>query len=199
LLDIFEINALGNHNILNASAVIALAHQLKISTAKIKNGILKYTGVQRRFEIKHKINDIIFVDDYAHHPSEIEATLKSTKKSYPNRRIIAMFQPHLYSRTQDFYREFAKALLVADEIFIAKIYPAREKPIDGITSQLIADIVEKSGHKKIRYIKDFTELENEIASIIRENDILISLGAGTINMSLEKIYEIYEQRIMQKK
>ena len=193
LLDTFKLNALGIHNIKNASGVIALSHQLKIPIDKIKNGLIKYNGVKRRFEIKHEINNIIFIDDYAHHPSEIKATLKSTRLAYPNKRIIAIFQPHLYSRTRDFYEEFGKSLLIADVIVVTDIYPAREKPIKGVTSELIANIAIKPGHENVHYIPNKIKLEKYLPSIIKENDIIISLGAGDINKSLDKIYNNYKR------
>ena len=193
LLETFTLNALGNHNIKNATATIALSHQLQIPIDKIKNGLIKYEGVQRRFEIKHKINNIIFVDDYAHHPSEIKATLESARLSFPNKRIIAIFQPHLYSRTQDFYEEFGKSLLIADIIIVTDIYPAREKPIKGVTSELIANVIKKAGHKNFLLIPQKNELENKIVSILKKNDIVISLGAGDINISLENIYNKYKR------
>lgn len=193
LLDTFKLNALGIHNIKNATGIIALSHQLKIPIDKIKNGLIKYEGVKRRFEIKYKINNTIFIDDYAHHPSELKATLESARSANPQKRIIAIFQPHLYSRTLDFYKEFGKSLLVADVIVITDIYPAREKPIKGVTSELIANIAIKAGHKSVHYIPNKIKLEKEIPSIIKENDLVISLGAGDINKSLDKIYNNYKK------
>lgn len=193
LLDIFKLNVIGIHNIKNAAGVIALSHQLKIPIDKIKNGLTKYKGVNRRFEIKHKINNTIFIDDYAHHPSEIKATLESIRFAYTNKRIIAIFQPHLYSRTRDFYKEFGESLLIADIIVVTDIYPAREKPIKGITSKLIVNIAIKSGHKNVHYIPNKLKLEKELPSLIKENYLVISLGAGDINKSLDKIYYNYKR------
>ncbi len=192
LLETFKLNALGDFNIKNATAVIALSHQLQIPLDKIKAGLIKYTGVQRRFEIKYNIDNIVFIDDYAHHPSEILVTLESTKVAFPNKRIVAIFQPHLFSRTKDFYKQFAESLSIADVITVIDIYPAREKPMKGVTSKLITDIIENSGHKDVSYIPQKEEMEKKIASILKENDIVISLGAGDINMSLKNIYNNYK-------
>ena len=129
----------GEHNVRNALAAIAVARELQIDMAVIAHGLSKFLGVDRRFQILGEFAGAIIVDDYAHHPTEIRATLDAARRGYPTRRIVALFQPHLYSRTRDFAREFAESLRVADVALVAPIYAAREEPIEGITGRLIAE------------------------------------------------------------
>ena len=130
-----SLNVPGEHNILNSLASAAIGFELGLSNKAVIQGLEDYQGVRRRFEIKGEVGEIILVDDYAHHPTEVLATLETAKTSW-DRRVIAVFQPHLYSRTQEFYREFADAMMKSDIAIITDIYPAREKPINGITGKL---------------------------------------------------------------
>ena len=132
-LDKFSINLPGEHNILNSLVSLALCNEMKVPFKKIKEGLTNYKGVRRRFEIKGTFNDITVVDDYAHHPTEVTATLKAAKKGW-QKRIVVAFQPHLYTRTLQFHKEFANSLLIADIIIITDIYPAREEPIVGVSA-----------------------------------------------------------------
>ena len=172
------LNVPGEHNILNALASIALCREMDISFKTIKEGLLKYQGVRRRFDIKGIYNDIMIVDDYAHHPTEIIATLNAAKNGW-NKRIVAVFQPHLYTRTLKFYKEFSNALKIADLIILTDIYPAREIPIDGVSSKLIFNELKK---KKTNcfYVSNLDDLEKKLDNLLKKNDLLITLGAGTI-------------------
>ncbi len=151
----------GTHNILNALGATAVALEADISISDVREALERFRGVERRFQLKGIRNDIMIVDDYAHHPAEIQATLDGARKSY-NRRIIAVFQPHLFSRTRDFYREFAMSLTTADVIILTNIYPAREQSIPGITSDLIVDQLRKINKTEIHFIPNRKEIAGNI-------------------------------------
>ena len=174
-----ELNVPGEHNVLNSLAAVVIGVEMGLSFSIIKKGLKKYNGVRRRFEIKKTNDNFMVVDDYAHHPSEIEATLTAAKNGW-DKRIIAVFQPHLYSRTKAFYREFANALSNADFIIITEIYPAREEKIPGITSALIYDQCIKIGLTECKYIKDLDDLANVLDKIVKPNDMVLTMGAGSI-------------------
>ncbi|MFL2983554.1 MAG: UDP-N-acetylmuramate--L-alanine ligase [Candidatus Neomarinimicrobiota bacterium] len=174
-----EINAPGEHNILNSLAAVILGLEMGLSFKTIKSGIKSYNGVRRRFDIKGNYNNILVIDDYAHHPTEVEATLKSAKSGW-DRRIVAVFQPHLFTRTRDFFKEFANALNLADMIFITDIYPAREEPIPGITSNLIYDEISNKYSKDCQLIQDLDDLKENLDRVIQPGDMLITMGAGNI-------------------
>lgn len=170
----------GEHNVLNALAAIAVGFELDIPFEKIKAGLEKFSGVNRRFEQKAQINDIMVVDDYAHHPSEIMATLKAARSGWPNRRIIAVFQPHLYSRTRDFYMDFARSFFQVDIVVLTDVYPAREKPIPGIDGKLIADTAISMGHREVHYVQDKNQIPEYLLQLVHPGDMVITLGAGDI-------------------
>ncbi len=158
---------------------MAAATELEIDFDIIADSLSGFRGVNRRFEIKAVIDDIMVVDDYAHHPTEIIATLKTARSSY-RRRVLVVFQPHLYSRTRQFYREFAEALMLADLCLLVDIYPAREEPIEGVTSELIARYAAERGYNGVRYIGPLEKARDEIVKIARPGDIIITIGAGSI-------------------
>ena len=174
-----KLNVPGKHNVLNSLAAITIGYELGLDSKTIIAGINSYSGVRRRFEIKGEAQGIIVVDDYAHHPTEVEATLQAAKKGW-DRRIISVFQPHLFSRTKIFYKEFAKAFMSSDILLITDIYPAREKPIDGVSGKLIFNAAKSEGHKNIYYINDLEEINDTLDKITQENDMVITIGAGTI-------------------
>jgi|TARA_B110000263_G_scaffold118148_1_gene102978 UDP-N-acetylmuramate--alanine ligase len=174
-----NINVPGEHNILNSLAAITLGIELDIPLEKVKSGIKSYKGVRRRFEIKKNDQDVLVIDDYAHHPTEVEATINAAKNGW-NKRIVSVFQPHLFSRTRDFFKEFAKSLFDSNIIIITDIYPAREKPIKGISSKLIMDELKLIGHKNINYLPNLEKLNQLLDTIIKSGDMLITMGAGNI-------------------
>ena len=174
-----KLNVPGKHNVLNSLAAITIGYELGLDSKTIIARINSYSGVRRRFEIKGEAQGIIVVDDYAHHPTEVEATLQAAKKGW-DRRIISVFQPHLFSRTKIFYKEFAKAFMSSDILLITDIYPAREKPIDGVSGKLIFNAAKSGGHKNIYYINDLEEINDTLDKITKENDMVITIGAGTI-------------------
>ena len=183
-----NLNVLGIHNILNSLLAVATGLELDIPFPAIQKGLAKYDGVFRRFEYKGEKDGIIVYDDYAHHPTEIEATLKGVKDSVDN-RIIAVFQPHLFSRTRDFYDEFGRSFYQSDVLIITPIYPAREKPIAGISGNLIADAAIQSGHKNVHYIESNDKILEEISQVTKPGDIVITIGAGDIYKFGEKFLE----------
>lgn len=169
----------GKHNILNALLAVGIGLELDIPFKAIKEGLSEYSGVYRRFELKGEARGITVYDDYAHHPTEISATLEGFKDS-TQRRIVTLFQPHLFSRTRDLYVEFAKAFFSCDFLILAPIYPARETPIPGVNSQLIADAAIQSGHHNIICLESNAEIVPQTLSRLEKGDILITMGAGNI-------------------
>ena len=173
------INAPGNHNVLNSLSAIALGIELNIPFDKLKSGINNYRGVRRRFDIKENNSEIMVVDDYAHHPTEVNATITAAKTGW-KKKIVSVFQPHLFTRTRDFYKEFAESLFQSDYIIITDIYPAREEPIKEISSQLIVKELKRLGHQKIIYIENLTELNGTLDNLGLDNHMVITMGAGDI-------------------
>ncbi len=179
----------GEHNVKNALGAAVLALELDTPFDKIQAGLDQYTGVRRRFDIKYTTDkNIMIVDDYAHHPTEVSATLKAAKTGW-NNRVIAIFQPHLFTRTRDFYHDFAEAFLQADILIVTDIYQAREKPIPGITAQIISDEAERIGHKHVELIPDQTSIPTRLKELVQPDDMIITMGAGNIWRQCERIYE----------
>ena len=174
-----QLNVPGEHNVLNSLAAVVLGLEMGLSFNTIQGGIASYQGVRRRFDIKGVHQDVMVVDDYAHHPTEVEATLKAAKAGW-DRRIVAVFQPHLFTRTQAFFREFATALQIADIVVITDIYPAREKAIPGITAKLVFDECYKKMNNNCFYVPDLDDLQTKLDEVVQPNDMIITLGAGSI-------------------
>jgi UDP-N-acetylmuramate--alanine ligase len=174
-----EMNVTGRHNILNSLLAVGIGLELDIPFKAIHAGLAKYSGVYRRFELKGSAADITLFDDYAHHPTEIQATLEGFKDS-TQKRIVVLFQPHLYSRTRDLYAEFGNSFLSCDCLILAPIYPAREAYIPGISSKLIADTAIQSGHHQVHLIEENSQIVPQTLSILKQGDILITMGAGNI-------------------
>jgi len=186
------LNVPGEHNIKNATAAVALGLELGIEFSDIKKGLESYETVNRRFEFRGQQNDILFVDDYAHHPTEVLATLNAAKTGW-DRRVVAVFQPHLYTRTRDFKDDFGKAFLQSDVLFVTDVYPSREEPIPGVTGELIAEAARGFGHKHVFYIRDKENLPEVVAGELRSGDLVITLGAGDITKYNTKIRKYYEE------
>ncbi len=170
----------GKHNVQNALAAISVGLELGVPFANVKAGIEKFTGVYRRWEKKGEINGVALYDDYAHHPTECKATLTGAKAGWRRHRVVCVFQPHLYSRTRDFYEEFGKAFLSADVLIVTDVYPAREEPIQGVTGELIVNAAKQYGHKEAHYVQDKKSVPSYLMSIVKPNDIVITMGAGDI-------------------
>ena len=174
-----EINIPGIHNVRNALATVTVSMELGIDFDDIAKALESFTGVNRRFEIKGELHGMPIIDDYAHHPTEIKATLKAAKDGF-DRRIIAVFQPHTFTRTAEFYDEFARSFDDADIVIVTDVYPAREKPIEGITGKLVADYAVKYNHKNVFYCPTIDEIYDLVLQIYKPDDMLITLGAGDI-------------------
>ncbi len=169
----------GRHNVQNALAALAVGLELGVSFEKVKAGIERFSGVYRRWEKKGEIAGITLYDDYAHHPTECKATLAGAKAGW-RRRVICVFQPHLYSRTRDFYEEFGKSFLLSDILIVTDVYPAREEPIQGVSGELIVDAAKRFGHKDVHYVSDKKQVPAFLKTMTRKGDIVITMGAGDI-------------------
>ena len=176
-------------NIENGVAAMALAQLNGCTADELRYGMKTYHGVDRRFDFKIRNDRHVFLSDYAHHPKEILQSAKSLKELYKDRKITAIFQPHLYTRTRDFYKEFADALSHFDEVILTEIYPAREAPIPGITSQIIYDNLRPEVEKSIILKSDVLKLVKE-----RDFDVLIVLGAGDLDNDVPQIAKILEAK-----
>ncbi len=174
----FELKVPGKHNISNALAAIAAAIVLKLDISKIANGLSAFTGTDRRFQFKGKVNGASIVDDYAHHPTEIKATL-STALKCPHKKLWVIFQPHTYSRTKAFFNDFVDALSSADEVILAEIYAAREQNTFGVYSKDIADCISKKG-TKASYFPTFKEIIDYIKPKLSKGDLVLTMGAGNV-------------------
>jgi UDP-N-acetylmuramate--alanine ligase len=174
-----ELQSPGVHNVQNALAAIAVGLELGIPFEKIKTGIAKFTGVYRRWEKKGEENGISVYDDYAHHPTECKATLSGIKSGW-RRRVVCVFQPHLYSRTRDFYEEFGKSFMLSDVLVVTDVYPAREEAIQGVTGELIANAAKQFGHKEVHYVVDEKNIPDFLMKIVKRGDIVVTMGAGDI-------------------
>lgn len=189
-----ELNVTGSHNIKNSLLAVALGLELDIPIATIKSALKKFKGVFRRFEYKGSCNNIDIYDDYAHHPTEIEATLTGIKDN-TDRRIVAVFQPHLYSRTRDFYDDFGRSFFQSDVLLVTPIYPAREKPIPSINGQLIANAAIQHGHQCVHYIDRNEEIVSTLSSLVKPEDLVITIGAGDIYKYGEKFLAKREKNV----
>lgn len=176
-------------NIENGVAAMALAQLNGCTASEIKYGMSTYHGVDRRFDFKIKTDKLVFLSDYAHHPKEIFQSAKSIRELYKDRKITAIFQPHLYTRTRDFYKDFADALSQLDEVILCDIYPAREQPIPGVTSQLIYDNLKPGVEKSMIHKEDVLDLVKS-----RSFDVLIVLGAGDLDNYVPQMTKILESK-----
>ena len=172
-------------NIENGVAAMAMAQLAGCTAEELRIGMKTYGGVDRRFDFKIKTDELVLLSDYAHHPKEIYQSAKSMRELYKDRHITAIFQPHLYTRTRDFYADFAEALSQLDEVILTEIYPAREQPIEGVTSQLIYDRLKPGVEKQI--IK-----KDDVLSLVKSRsfDVLIILGAGDLDNQVPQIAKI---------
>ncbi|MBU1678623.1 MAG: UDP-N-acetylmuramate--L-alanine ligase [Bacteroidetes bacterium] len=187
-LGVITLNIPGAHNIKNSLVAVSIAKEMGVDFSIIKKSLESFSGVYRRFEIKYN-KDILVVDDYAHHPTETNATLSGIRSGW-KRRLVAVFQPHLYSRTRDFYIEFGRSFLNSDLFICTDIYPAREQPIEGITGELVANAAKSFGHKNVIYEPDKTKVPELLKSLYKSGDIIVTMGAGDIWKYGEKFVEL---------
>lgn len=177
----------GHHYIENALAAAAIGLKLGLDNSEIKSGLESFNGVERRFDVRISNKNLVYIDDYAHHPEEINATIKAIRLLYPDKKITGIFQPHLFSRTRDFADEFAKALENLDEIILMPIYPAREKPIAGISSEIIYNKIQNQNKK----IKTRDELISFLKS--QQIEVLLTIGAGDIGLLVNELDNLLKQ------
>ena len=177
-VDRIQLSVAGNHNVSNALSTIAVADLLQIPMETIKKGILSFGGTVRRFQYKGERNGFTIIDDYAHHPTEIRATLTSAR-NYPHKDIWCIFQPHTYTRTKAFFHEFAEALSLADHVILADIYAARETDTLGMSSEALAEEIKKLGTDAY-YLPSFEAIENFVLEKVIHGDVLITMGAGDV-------------------
>lgn len=179
ILGTITCNLPGEHMVLNALAAVAVAEELEIPFAKIAEGFTKFNGVKRRFEFKGEKAGITFIDDYAHHPTEIRATLKGIRANWPG-RIVTVFQPHRYSRTRDCYSQFVAAFDDTDILYVTDIYPAGEEPIQGVTAEILSTDIQTHGHRSVSYVGALDRAIETVGENLKKGDLFITLGAGSV-------------------
>jgi UDP-N-acetylmuramate--alanine ligase len=179
----FKFDLPGRHNLSNALIALAMAVEFGCAPYSLAKALASYKGVKRRFTYEIKTEELVFIDDYAHHPEEINAVYQAVNEMYPGEKYIAVFQPHLFSRTKDFADEFAKSLSQFDEVLLLDIYPARELPIEGVDAQWLLNKIENPNKKLIQ--------KSEIVSELKKSDakIMLTLGAGDIGVEVNRIKE----------
>ncbi len=175
----FRLAIPGSHNVTNALAAVAIAVELEVAVDLIRKGLSAFTGVERRFHLRGERGGILVVDDYGHHPTEIKATLSAIKQGW-NRRVVALFQPHRYTRTRDLLDRFAGAFEQADELFVTEIYAAGEPEIPGISGQRLCEAVRAAGHPSVTWVERKQDLADRVRPQLRPGDFVITLGAGDI-------------------
>ena len=172
--------ALGQHNVLNTLAAVAVGMELDLDFEIIANSLLQFEGVQRRFEIVKQSDELTLIDDYGHHPVEIKASLKTVKEIWPASRLIVIFQPHRYSRTKSLMKDFWSAFNDADHLLVMDIFSAGESPLDKVHASTIVEGARECGHKNAKYIKSQNDLNKELHSLAKHGDVLMTLGAGDV-------------------
>jgi UDP-N-acetylmuramate--alanine ligase len=184
----FHLNIPGEHNVLNATAAIAVALELKVAPDVIREGLAKFTGVGRRFEIRGTVNGVTVVDDYGHHPTEVKATLAAAKSCCKG-KLHVLFQPHRYTRTFHLMDEFARAFHQADRVIVLDIYAASEKPIEGVTSEALVDRMRQFGHRNAIYAGTSDAGVTMISQDLEPGDMVLTLGAGSVSQLGDRILE----------
>lgn len=172
----------GVHNIRNSLAAMSVGLHLDLDPQTLIGALETFTGVARRFDVRGHFHDVMVVDDYAHHPTEVAATLEAARVGFDS-RIVAVFQPHLYTRTRDLAEEFGSALLNTDLLVVTGIYPAREDPVAGVTGELVAHAAREQGHRRVTYLPDASQVPDCLAGMVEAGDIVITMGAGDIWMA----------------
>ncbi len=179
----------GKHNVYNALAATSVALELDVPFADIAEAFVNFKNADRRFQFKGEAKGIMVVDDYGHHPTEIVATLSAAKNGSGGKRTVVVFQPHRYSRTKELMNEFALAFNNADVLYVLDIYAASEQPIDGITAEVLTENIKQYGHKNANYIGDIETAAEKVIGNLQENDLVITLGAGSITRLSDEILE----------
>ncbi|HEY9231713.1 MAG TPA: cyanophycin synthetase, partial [Blastocatellia bacterium] len=180
----------GLHNVYNAMATIAVGLDLNIEFGRIVEALASFRGAERRFQIKGEKQDILVVDDYGHHPTEIKATLSAARTS--GRRVVTLFQPHRYTRTRDLLDDFARSFYGADVLLVADIYAASEDPIEGVNSRVLAEQTERFGHRHVEYVGPLSNAASRLKEIVQPYDLVLTLGAGNVYQAGEELLRILE-------
>ncbi|MBT0663799.1 UDP-N-acetylmuramate--L-alanine ligase [Geobacter pelophilus] len=182
----------GAHNVLNALACIAVAMELDVPFAQIQEGFERFGGVGRRFQVKGEVNGIMIVDDYGHHPAEIRATLAAAKNGWPERRLVVAFQPHRYTRTKELFSDFVTCFYDADLLVLTDIYAASEKPIPGVSAEKLVASIRQHGQKDVTYVGEREQICKHLLGVIREGDIVLTLGAGNLWQIGEELLSVLQ-------
>lgn len=182
----------GMHNVYNALAAIAVGFELEVSFEKIAEALGSFTGAGRRFQTKGEVGGVLIVDDYGHHPTEIRATLAAAKLGSGGRRIVVLFQPHRYTRTNDLMQEFARSFNNADVLFLTDIYAASEDPIEGVTAEALTAAIKRFGHKDVSYIGALENAAPILRDYVQAGDLFLTLGAGTVNRVSDQLVSLLQ-------
>lgn len=185
----FEVRMPGKHNVLNALATIVVADELRVDRDQVKAALRTFEGVQRRFSIVGEVAGVTVVDDYGHHPAEVEVTLEAAQRAYGQRLVVA-FQPHRYTRTRDLFDELTRAFNRADVLFLTSVYAAGEKPIEGADARRLAEAIRAHGHRDVTLVEDRNELAEAMGARVQPGDVVITLGAGDITRTGPELLEV---------
>jgi UDP-N-acetylmuramate--alanine ligase len=184
-----ELKVPGRHNLLNALAAAAAARFFDASWDAVREGLAAYRGVGRRFQLLGEAGGVTVVDDYAHHPTEIAATLDALREAYVGHRVVALFQPHLYTRTRDFAAEFGKALARADAVWVTDVFPAREPAIPGVNGELVSRAARAAGARDVHDHPSVDDVDDALAASLRAGDVLVTMGAGSVEIVGPRVLE----------
>ena len=184
-----ELNLPGTHNVLNMTAALGIALNVGVEITKIEDAVASFSGIYRRFDVLYHSEKMTYIDDYAHHPTEIQAAIETARAHFPERQLMVVFQPHLYSRTRDFAEEFAEVLSLADEVLLMDIYPAREEPIKDISSETILELMDLEKVEIVKREKLLTRIDYNL----EKPAVLMSLGAGDIDREIEKLTDLIKK------
>jgi UDP-N-acetylmuramate--alanine ligase len=187
-----QLHVPGRHNLMNALGAVAVGLEVGVPFAKIASGFADFRGAERRFQLRGEARGVMVVDDYGHHPTEIAAVISAARAGL-DRRVVVVFQPHRYTRTRDLLEAFGEALGGADEIILTDIYAAGEAPIDGANAEAVEAVVRKTG-RPVRLVKALDDLPAAVAAAARPNDLVITLGAGSIGSMPDRILEALKTR-----
>lgn len=182
----------GQHNVLNSLAVLAMCDTLDVPFDVVEKALESFKGIQRRFTVRGEVGGITIVDDFAHHPAEVRTTLAGARSAFPGRRVIAAFQPHRYTRTRDQFQEFSRSFYDTDKVILCDVFSAGEPPIEGATSEALVNAIVANGHKDVQYIANREQIAEFLATELRSSDVVITLGAGNIQLTCNELIERLE-------
>ena len=186
----FQLKMLGHHNVSNALAALAVAEELGVEPDAAREALADFDGVERRFSVRGEIGGVMVVDDYGHHPAEIRATLRGVRQAYPDRRVLAVFQPHRYSRTKLLAADFASAFNDADVVLLTPLYAAGEAPIEGVDSAMLADVIRRHGHHDVGLADGIDDAVERTRGVVRPDDVVLAFGAGDIGQFGRRLVEM---------